>query len=203
MRRRSAIGLLLALGLAPLAGCGGWAPLYADPKSGPADESLRAITVAPISERIGQKLAWALRESLNPTGIPTPQKYVLRTTLRTARSDLGVQSFGLGTRGKLDVYADYTLADGKTNAGLLTTTSHVAESFDILANEYAAIVAEQDAYTRAVEELRRDIVTQLTIFMRYRLAGAPPVPATPPVVQRPVVQRPVVPPPAARPLRAP
>jgi hypothetical protein len=187
MLRRAALGTLLALGLSTLAGCGGWVPLYADPVSVPADESLREISVAPISERIGQNLAWALRESLNPTGIPTPQKYVLRTTLLTARSALGVQSYGLGTVGKLDIYATYTLADGKTNAALLTATSHVAESFDILANEYAAIVAEEDAGTRAVEELRRDILTQLTIFMRHRAAAPPPAAA--PVPRAPLPPR--------------
>lgn len=186
MLRRAALGTLLALGLSPLAGCGGWVPLYADPVTAPADESLRAITVAPISERIGQKLAWALRESLNPTGIPTPPRYVLRTTLRTVRSDLGVQSFGLGTRGKLDVYATYTLLDTRTNATPLVATSHVAESFDILPNEYAAIVAEQDAGTRAIEELRRDVVSQLTIFMRHRAAAPPPaaVPVGAPLAPR-------------------
>ncbi|MGE5269944.1 MAG: LPS assembly lipoprotein LptE, partial [Thiohalocapsa sp.] len=152
-----------------LAGCG-WAPLYADPETGPGDADLRAIAVTPIPERIGQKLAWALRQSLNPTGIPTPTRYTLRTILRTVRSDLGVQSYGLGTRGKLDVYATYTLSDNKTNTAALTATSHVAESFDILANEYAAIVAENDAATRAVEELRRDMVSQLTIFMQRRAA---------------------------------
>lgn len=187
MLRRAAFCTLLALGLAPLAGCGGWVPLYADPVSVPADESLRAITVAPISERIGQKLAWALRESLNPTGIPATPSYVLRVNLRTIRSDLGVQSFGLGTRGKLDVYADYRLEVPKTGTTLLIATSHVAESFDILANEYAAIVAEQDAGTRAIEELRRDIVSQLTIFMRHR-ATAPPAAAAP-VVRTPLPPR--------------
>ena len=44
--------ITLALG-APLAlsGCG-WAPLYAEPASGPASEELRAIYVEPILERI-------------------------------------------------------------------------------------------------------------------------------------------------------
>src|SRR6266852_4316355 len=134
--RRALLGLLLALGLSGLTGCGGWVPLYADFETGPADENLRAITVAPISERIGQKLALALREALNPTGVPTPKRYVLRTTLQTVRSDLGVQSFGLGTRGKLDLHATYVLSEVKANTQLMGTTSHVAESFDILANEY-------------------------------------------------------------------
>jgi hypothetical protein len=188
--RAPALGLLLALEAAGLAGCGGWVPLYADRATEPADESLRAIGVAPMPERIGQKLALALRESLNPTGIATPQRYVLRTTLQTVRSDLGIQSFGLGTRGKLDVYATYTLSDSRTNVQQMAAQSHVAESFDILANEYAALVAESDAGTRAVEELRRDILSQLTVFMQQRTAAPPPAaapPAAPPPPVRPAL----------------
>jgi LPS-assembly lipoprotein len=164
--------LLLALALVPvvaLSGCG-WAPLYADRESGPADEDLRAIKVDPIPERIGQKLAWALRESFNPTGVSTPQRYRLRTLLTTARADLGIQSTGLGSRGKFDATAAFTLIDIKSGAALMATTSHVSESFDILANEYASVVAEDDARTRAVEELRRDMVTRLTLFLQRRVA---------------------------------
>ena len=159
----------LALGLVMLSGCA-WAPLYADREAGPADAELRAIRVAPISERIGQKLALALRESLNPSGEQSPQRYLLRTTLSTSRQDLGIQTQGLGTRGKLDAFANFSLNDSATGAQLLIGTSHAAESFDILANEYSNVVAEDDARTRAVEELRRDIVTRLTLFLQRRTA---------------------------------
>jgi len=160
-----ALGVVLAM----LGGCG-WAPLYADLESGPADEELRAIKVAPISERIGQKLALALRESLNPAGDPTPQRYLLRTILSTSRQDLGIQTQGLGTRGKLDAFANFSLNDSTTGAQLFIGTSHVAESFDILANEYSNVVAEDDARTRAVEDMRRDIVTRVTLFLQRRTA---------------------------------
>ncbi len=176
-RRRIRLGWALALaGMLPiaLAGCG-WTPLYADRETGPADEELRAVKVAPIGERIGQRLELALRNSLNPEGLPTPQRYLLRTTLQTVRSDLGVQTTGIGTRGKLDVNASFALTDSKSGAQLFTNSSHVAESFDIVANEYSAIVAEDDARTRAVEELRRDILTRLTLFLQRRVAeGQPP-----------------------------
>src|SRR5205809_4479041 len=155
------LGIVLGLGLSLLGGCG-WAPLYVDLETGPADEDVRAIRVAPISERIGQKLALASRQSLNPTGEPTPQRYLLRTTLSTSRQDLGIQTQGLGTRGKLDAFANFSLNDSTTGAQLLIGASHAAESFDILANEYSNVVAEDDARTRAVEELRRDIVTRPT-----------------------------------------
>ena len=135
-----------------------------------SDEELRAIRVAPISERIGQRLALALRQSLNPTGEPTPQRYLLRTTLQTVRLDLGVQTQGFGTRGRLDAYGGFYLSDSKSGAQLFSASSHVSESFDILANEYSNVVAEDDARTRAVEEMRRDIVSRLTVFLRNRAA---------------------------------
>jgi LPS-assembly lipoprotein len=171
-KRRLLLALPLSIVVA-LSGCG-WTPLYADRESGPADEDLRAIKVDPIPERIGQKLAWALRESFNPTGVSTPQRYRLRTLLTTARADLGIQSTGLGSRGKFDATATFTLIDIKTGAALMATTSHVSESFDILANEYASVVAEDDARTRSVEELRRDMVTRLTLFLQRRVADTLP-----------------------------
>src|SRR5437764_1064944 len=171
--------LALALGaLLALPGCG-WRPLYADRETGPGDAELRAIKVDPIAERIGQRLTLALRESLNPDGAPAPQRYRLSILLQTARADLGIQQTGLGSRGKLDVNATITLRDIRTGATHFYTTSHAAESFDILANEYASVVAEDDARTRAVEELRRDIVTRLTLFLQRRAAETAPIPRPP------------------------
>ena len=83
MNRTVTRRVLLALALGPplaLSGCG-WTPLYGEPASGPASEELRAIYVEPILERIGQRLQIALRNSLNPTGEPTPERYRLQTTL--------------------------------------------------------------------------------------------------------------------------
>jgi|SRR5579863_4474558 len=173
-----AIGLVPSLGLSVLAGCD-WEPLYADREAGPADEELRAIRVAPIPERIGEQLAQALRQSLNPSAEPTPPRYLLKTTLITQRQDLGIQTQGLGTRGRLDAYARFTLSDSRSGTQLLTATSHVAESFDILANEYSNVVAENDARTRAVEEIRRDMITRLTVFLQHRAAEPAAKPITP------------------------
>jgi LPS-assembly lipoprotein len=168
--RRALLGWAIAASFS-LNGCG-WTPMYADVATGPADAELRAIRVVPIAERIGQKLAIALRDSLNPTGEPTPQRYVLRITLQVVRLDLGVLTQGIGTRGRIEAYANFTLADITTNTVLLSLTSHVNESFDILANQYSNVVAEEDARTRAVEELRRDILARLTVFFQRRAAAA-------------------------------
>ena len=175
MAPRRLLLLVALVAAAGLSGCG-WTPLYADPETGPADADLRAIKVNPIPERIGQRLALGLRESLNPDGAPAPQRYRLDILLIASRADLGIQSTGLGSRGKLDATANIILRDIKTGAPLLSTSSHVAESFDIVANEYASIVAEDDARSRVVEELRRDITARLTLFFQHRAAEGGPKP---------------------------
>jgi len=167
--RRGFVTGLLGLPLA-LAGCA-WTPLYAEVETAPGDIALAEIQVEPIPERIGQRLALALRRSFNPDGAPVRKRYVMRTTLQVLRQDLGVQSTGLGSRGKLDVTATFALSDLVSGAPVVSYTSHVADSFDIVANEYSSTVAEDDARIRAVEELRRDIVTRLSLFMQRRAAG--------------------------------
>ena len=106
--RRRFVASSAAVSLVALTGCG-WAPLYADRETGPADAELAAVKVAPIPERAGQILALGLRQWLNPTGAPVPSRYLLRTVLTISRLDLGILTFGLGTRARLDVIATFTL----------------------------------------------------------------------------------------------
>ena len=167
MAPRAWAALLAAGAPLTLLGCG-WEPLYGDIETEPASAELRAIKVDPISERIGQRLAITLRNSLNPTGEQTTPRYQLSTTLTTYLSNLGIQSQGLATLGQLDAYATYKLIDLKSNAVLLTNTVHVANSFDLNPNQYSTIVGEDDARNRTVTELDQEIVTRLTLFLRRR-----------------------------------
>jgi len=174
VRRQLSLALAMAAPLA-LLGCG-WTPLYADVDAAPASEELRAIRVDPISERIGQRLEIALRSSLNPTGEPTPERYRLRTTLAAYLSNLGIQSQGLATLGKLDVYATYNLVDVQSGSNLLTNSLHVTNSFDLNPNQYSTVVGEDDAAVRSVAELNQEIVTRLNLFMQRRIAEKSPKP---------------------------
>src|SRR5436309_1825867 len=170
MRAGRVRAALLAAGMPLMAlGCG-WEPLYGDIETGPASAELRAIKVDPISERIGQRLAIALRNSLNPTGEPTTPRYRLSTTITTYLGNLGIQSQGLATLGQLDAYATYKLVDLQSNAVLLTNTVHVANSFDLNPNQYSTIVGEDDARNRTVAELDQEIVARLTLFLQRHAA---------------------------------
>ncbi len=162
---------LALLALPPvLAGCG-WEPLYADRETAPATADLRAIKVFPIPERIGQRLETGLRNSFNPDGGATPVKYVLRVTLTTSIADLGIQSQGLGTRGEVQVIASYQLVD-TSNHILQNNSVHASDSFDIQANGYSTVVAQDDAYVRSIEEIRREIVMRMNLFMQKKNMAA-------------------------------
>jgi len=169
MALRLALVALIIAALTALLGCG-WEPLYADPQTGPASEELRAIKVNPIPERIGQRLEIALRNSLNPSGEPTPPRYVMSTSLISVLGNLGIQSEGLATLGQIDTFATFMLVDLQNNATLLTNTVHVANSFDLNPNQYSTIVGEDDARVRSVAELDQEIVARLTMFMQRRIA---------------------------------
>jgi LPS-assembly lipoprotein len=157
--------------LLALSGCG-WRPLYADAETGPADSELRAIKVDPISERTGQELELALRNLFNPTGIDTPQRYELKTTLAVARSELGIQSQGLATRSKIDGYATFVLSDLKTGKQLFKDTTHSFDTFDVEPSGYNTVVNDNDARKRVAEELSQEIVMRLTFFLQRRAAEA-------------------------------
>jgi len=72
----------------------------------------------------------------------------------------------------LDVIATFTLYQIATSTPLLTATSHASESFDIVSNYYSNVVAEKSARARTVEEVRRDIMNQLTVFLQRQAATA-------------------------------
>ena len=124
-----------------------------------------------------ERLAIALRNSLNPTGEPTPERYRLQTTLSTSLTNLGIESQGLASLGKLDVYATYHLIDTKKQKTLLVNTVHVANTFNLNPNQYSTVVGEDDAAVRSAAELNQEIVTRLALFMERRLAEQPPAPS--------------------------
>ena len=162
------VALTVALAL-PLPGCG-WERLYGDRQADPASVELRAIKVAPILDRIGQRLEMALRESLNPTGISTPARYTLSTTLTYSLSSLGIQLQGTATLGQIDIHSTSMLTEIKTGQNVLTISLHEQNSFELNPNQYSTVVAEDAAGVRTVIELTREIMLQLNLFMQKRMA---------------------------------
>lgn len=161
----------LAATLLALSGCG-WAPLYADPETGPAASQLAAIKVDPIPERIGQRLEMALRNALDPGGEQAKEQYRLHTVLTVGLSDLGIQTQGTAVLGRVDVVATYSLSDLKSGQTLLNSQQvHAQNSFSLDPNQYSTVVAEDDAGVRCIVEITNEMVSRLTLFMERRIGA--------------------------------
>lgn len=162
--------VLLLLLLLPLAACG-FRPLYAERAQELEEPGLAAVKVLPIKDRIGQLLELSLRESFNPRGVAVAPRYTLTIALTTSRVDLGLQRDATSTRARVDVYADFVLADAGSGKAVYNGRSQSTSAFNVLDDAYSAQVAEDDARTRTVRDLSDDIRTRLALFLRHQRAG--------------------------------
>jgi LPS-assembly lipoprotein len=169
--RRSLLALAALAAPVILDGCG-WEPLYAGGGTPPAVAGLRSIKVNPIPERPGQQLEMGLRTAFNAGGEPVKQRYVLSVSLEKSLYSTGIQSQGLGTRGEVHITARYQLTDIDTKKVVQTGFVHSSDAFDIQANGYATVVAQDDATVRDIEEIRREIITRMTLYMQGKEPAA-------------------------------
>ena len=167
--RRPSRRLAFALLLLPLAGCG-FHPLYGEAAQLREAPELAGVVVAPIPDRYGQELELSLREALNPEGLEVKPRYRLQVVILSTRSDLGIQRDASATRGRVDVYATFTLLELPAGKQIYASRAQSTSAFNILQDAYAAQIAEDDARSRTVTDLTNEIRTRLLLFLRDRLA---------------------------------
>jgi LPS-assembly lipoprotein len=178
--RRVRRGVLAALLLLPAA-CG-FHPLYgtttANGVSVDVQRELEAIRIVPSPNRIGQQLYNSLRDKLNPRGVPTEPRYTLIVGLTQNQQEFLLEQDQAATRTYLTITADYHLRRADTRVELLAGTVRTRTGFNLLSNEYASRVAEQDAEFRSAQELADGIRQRLAIFLAEAPAAtrAPPKP---------------------------
>ena len=153
----------LALALL-LAGCG-FHPLYSPPAMTTSDPRLAAIQVPQIPERTGQRLTIALRDAFNPNGATVDPRYRLHVTLASTRRDTAIRQDGTATRAEIAVTATYSLVGLEDGRTALSGTARSSSSVDLVENEYANVVAQDDARMRAIDELAVELQTRCAMFM--------------------------------------
>jgi LPS-assembly lipoprotein len=165
---------MLFLLLPLLAGCG-FHPLYAEREMAEEEPELAAVRVMPIKDRVGQMLEFSLREALNPHDVKVESRYELYVTLTVARVNLGIQRDATSTRGRVDITAQFQLFQKTDRKILINGRTQATSDFNILADAYAAEVAEEDSRARDVRELADDISTRLALLLQRKraTAGAP------------------------------
>lgn len=158
MRTISAVLLAVAV-----SGCG-FHPLYGDTgtTAGTADK-LAAIYVEPIPERLGYELRNTLIDLFDSSGRSGEGAYRLRVTLSTKSEGIAIQNDAAITRYNDTLSVTYELTDRK---GTLVTKGVETglSAYNVVTSPYATLIAQQDADTRAAEDIAYRIRTDLAVF---------------------------------------
>ena len=144
----------------------GFQPLYGRPSDGSpsATDRFAQIRIAPMPDRIGQRMHNLLRDRLNPKGQPSAPDYQLEVRLREVIHELGIRKDETATRANLRLTANFTLSDAHTGTRLLSGESRSVNSYNILQSQFATLFSEDDARQRSLRELSDDIRTRLGIY---------------------------------------
>lgn len=163
--------LVLAGALLITAACG-FQPLYQKSGEGlSAGSSLESIRVLPIEDRIGQELRNHLYDALTPRGQPVNPAWELRVELTESIEHIALEQTSFSTRANLRLTGTYRLErtkpsdDGDDSDDRHSGSVAGISSYNILDSEYATLVAERDARSKAVVILSHDIRRQLAIWL--------------------------------------
>lgn len=152
-----------------LSGCG-FRPIYGthEAESGsPVALDLNNIAIDNIPDRDGQILRNDLIDRMYGKNRPERPAYMLHVKIRSTEQDLGILANATATRSLLDMYADYSLADGKGKE-ILKGSAHSVAGFDKLDQIYGTVAASANARERTLHEVGEQIVNRLSLYFSER-----------------------------------
>lgn len=163
--RSAALAVLVAAGVASLAGCG-FAPVYGG--SGETSTALSRVFVSVIPNRNGQELREALQLRLDNGAAGGSKTLVLDVTYSIAATGLSIQADNASTRSRLTADANWRLhsaADGKVT--LAQGTARALDGFNVLNSQFFyADLSDQAAEKRLAEQIAEQITARLAAFLR-------------------------------------
>ena len=149
-----------------MSGCG-FQPLYGHiTASHNSLKELSLIRIAPIDNRIGQKLRNFLQDHVTPLGKPSNPSYELIVKINKVRNDLALLQDATSTFAKITLHASYNLTNFATGRTLTAGNVTAKTGFTITESEYANIHAETGTTSRAARELSYDIARRLALFLK-------------------------------------
>ena len=128
---------------------------------------MASIEVGIIKDRQGQQLRNLLLDRINPGGSPQSPNYTLTVQLTSHKQLLAFRKSQISTRANLNFVAVYKLKGKNQYSGEnFSGTSKITVSYNILSSHFATLTIEENARTRAVEELSTDISNRIAAFIR-------------------------------------
>ncbi len=152
--------------LALITGCG-FTPIYGSGGSLNVGAKLANVQVGPIKDRIGQQLRNRLLDQINPGGEPKKPHYRLSVQISYSKQELAIKKSDISTRANLTYAAEFQLKGlGKYAGRSFSGKANIVTSYNILSSDFATLVAEKNARSRAVRELSQDITNRIAIYLQ-------------------------------------
>jgi len=170
-------GLCLTLAVSLLfflSGCG-FEPMYGTSSSAAqaVDVALPNIDIANIPDRDGQYLRNKLMDRLYTGGRPDAAPYTLTfSKLNKSIVDLGIQKDATATRAQIQITTHMELVDKSTGKPVLQRDLKTVGAYNLLDDQLATIVSQQNITESILQEMRDDAVMQLSLYFRKRASGA-------------------------------
>jgi LPS-assembly lipoprotein len=174
--------ILVAVALSLAAGCG-FEPLYGthSPAAEAVSAALPSIEIASIPDRDGQYLRNLLIDRLNTRGRPADALYLLQLSkLEKNILNLGIQKDATATRAQIQITSHMQLIDKVTGKPVLERDLKTVGAYNLLDDQLATMVSQQNITESILQEMRDDAVQELSLYFRRRASGAETKAATAP-----------------------
>lgn len=149
-----------------LLGSCGFSPLYGTVDRGlsPSD-SLAGIAIAPIPDRIGQRLRNHLIDDF-AAGSSATRPYRLTVDLDRQTAGFGINADGSFSRQEVRLQAYYRLYETGSSRLIDEGLVRARTSFDVVQSDYNSLAAEADADRLLASEVARRLQTRLAAWFR-------------------------------------
>lgn len=152
----------------------GFEPMYGNTTAGSYgnvsnENKLANIYIASIPDVEGQFLRNELIDRFYRRGRPANPIYTLQVDkLKETEINLDVTIESENTRAQLKISTTMTLIDQQSGEVLLTRHLRAFNSFNVLGSQFTTIVSEQDAREATLNDLARQIETQLLLHFERK-----------------------------------
>lgn len=166
--RTAYIALFITLLPLYLWGCG-FQPLYKTSSQETGKSNLNQVYIGNIPDREGVYLRNALLDSFYSGGAPndTAARYVLDVSpVEVTRQDLDTTQDDDATRRLLTVRTSLRLKDRTNGRTVLKRDIVSYVSYNILSSQFTTNVSEQDSLEDALNDLSRQITTQIQLYFK-------------------------------------
>jgi len=131
-----------------------------------------SIEIDGIPDREGQYLRNLLIDRLYTKGRPSGAAYRLTfSPLAKSVVDIGIQKDATATRTQMQIATQMRLVEKNTRKILLQRDLKTMGAYNLLDNQLATLVSQQNIIDSILQELGDDVVTELNLYFRRAGAG--------------------------------